>query len=45
MFQNSGECKEVLNTQYKLLIRNSDALGDINQILLRDYNHQHQRLK
>ena len=30
MFQNSRECKEVLNTQYKVFIRNSDALGDIN---------------
>ena len=30
MFQNSSEFKEVLDTQYKLYIRNSDALGDIN---------------
>ena len=30
MFQNSRECKEVLNTQYKVFIRNSDASGDIN---------------
>ena len=30
MFQNSSELKEVLDTQYKLYIRNGDALGDIN---------------
>ena len=30
MFQNSSEFKEVLDTQYKLYIRNGDALGDIN---------------
>ena len=30
MFQNSSEFKEVLDTQYRLYIRNSDALGDIN---------------
>ena len=30
MFQNSSEFKEVLDTQYKLFVRNSDALGDIN---------------
>ena len=30
MFQNSSEFKEVLNTQYKLFIKNSDALGYIN---------------
>ena len=30
MFQNSSEFKEVLDTQYKLFIRNGDALGDIN---------------
>ena len=30
MFQNSSEFKEVLDTQYKMYIRNSDALGDIN---------------
>ena len=30
MFQNSSESKEVLDTQYKLYIRNSDSLGDIN---------------
>ena len=27
MFQNSSEVEEVLDTRYKLLIRNSDALG------------------
>ena len=30
MFQNSSEFKEVLDTQYKLYVRNGDALGDIN---------------
>ena len=30
MFQNSSEFKEVLDTQYKLFIRNGDSLGDIN---------------
>ena len=30
MFQNSSELKEVLDTQYKLYIRNGDTLGDIN---------------
>ena len=30
MFQNSSEFKEVLDTQYKLFVRNGDALGDIN---------------
>ena len=30
MFQNSSELKEVLDGQYKLYIRNADALGDIN---------------
>ena len=30
MFQNSSEIKTVLDTQYKLFIRSSDALGDIN---------------
>ena len=30
MFQNSSEFKEVLDTQYKLYIRNGDTLGDIN---------------
>ena len=30
MFQNSSEFKEVLDAQYKLYIRNGDALGDIN---------------
>ena len=30
MFQNSSELKEVLDTQYKLFVRNGDALGDIN---------------
>ena len=30
MFQNSSEFKGVLDTQYKLFIRNGDALGDIN---------------
>ena len=30
MFQNSSELKEVLDTQYKLFIRNGDASGDIN---------------
>ena len=30
MFQNSSEFKEVLDTQYKLFIRNGDTLGDIN---------------
>ena len=30
MFQNSSEIKTVLETQYKLFIRSSDALGDIN---------------
>ena len=30
MFQNSSEFKEVLDTQYKLFIRNGDQLGDIN---------------
>ena len=30
MFQNSSESKEVLHTQYKLFVRNGDALGDIN---------------
>ena len=30
MFQNSSELKEVLDTQYKLYVRNSDALGEIN---------------
>ena len=30
MFQNSSEFKEVLDTQYKLFIRNGDASGDIN---------------
>ena len=30
MFQNSSELKEVLDGQYKLFVRNSDALGDIN---------------
>ena len=30
MFQNSSEFKEVLDTQYKLFVRNSDVLGDIN---------------
>ena len=30
MFQNSSECKKVLDAQYKLLIRSSDALGHIN---------------
>ena len=30
MFQNSSDFEEVLNTQYKLFIRNSDALRDIN---------------
>ena len=29
-FQNSSELKDVLDTQYKLYIRNGDALGDIN---------------
>ena len=30
MFQNSSELKEVLDGQYKLFVRNGDALGDIN---------------
>ena len=30
MFQNSSEFKEVLDTQYKLFVRNGDSLGDIN---------------
>ena len=30
MFQNSSELKEVLDTQYKLYVRNGDALGEIN---------------
>ena len=30
MFQNSSELKEVLDGQYKLFVRNSDTLGDIN---------------
>ena len=30
MFQNSSEFKEVLDTQYKLFVRNGDTLGDIN---------------
>ena len=30
MFQNSSELKEVLDTQYKLYIRNGDALGEMN---------------
>ena len=30
MFQNSSELKEVLDIQYKLYIRNGDALGDMN---------------
>ena len=30
MFQNSSELREVLDTQYKLFIRNADALGDSN---------------
>ena len=30
MFQNSSELKEVLDEQYKLYVRNGDALGDIN---------------
>ena len=30
MFQNSSELKEVLDTQYKLYMRNGDTLGDIN---------------
>ena len=38
MFQNSSECKEALDTQYQLCIRNSDALGDIHVNI-------HQRLK
>ena len=29
-FQNSSEFREVLDTQYKLYIRNGDTLGDIN---------------
>ena len=30
MFQNSSEFKEVFDGQYKLFVRNGDALGDIN---------------
>ena len=30
MFQNSSELKEVLDTQYKLYIRNGDTLGEMN---------------
>ena len=30
MFQNSSELKEVLDTHYKLYIRNGDVLGDID---------------
>ena len=30
MFQNSSEIKTALDTQCKLFIRSSDALGDIN---------------
>ena len=30
MFQNSSELKEVLDGQYKLFVRNADALGDIS---------------
>ena len=30
MFQNSSEFKEVLDTQYKLFVRNDDELGDMN---------------
>ena len=30
MFQNSSELKEVLDTQYKLYVRNGDTLGEIN---------------
>ena len=30
MFQNSSELKEVLDTQYKLYIRNGDTAGEMN---------------
>ena len=30
MFQNSSELKEVFDGQYRLFVRNGDALGDIN---------------
>ena len=33
MFQNSSEIKTVLDTQYKLFIRSSDAIGDINILM------------
>ena len=33
MFQNSSEIKTVLDTQYTLFIRSSDALGDINILM------------
>ena len=33
MFQNSSEFKEVLDTQYKLYIRNGDQAGEMNLIM------------
>ena len=33
MFQNSSEFKEILDTQYKLIMRNGDALGEIKMIV------------
>ena len=33
MFQNSSEFKEVLDTQYKLYIRNADQAGEMNLIM------------
>ena len=30
MFQNAGEIREVLDTQYKMYVRNGDSLGELN---------------